>query len=95
MKQKIPKIFLTKFFPGKIDSMNFDEGKFQLIFHSFPDSSVPTEIYLNQELWYPNGFSVKISPENSLVWNQVEENYLEFWNKNSVQELITIDITPL
>ncbi|KAJ5067604.1 cellulase [Anaeramoeba ignava] len=58
--------------------MNFDPitSKFQFKFQF--NSSIPlqTEIYLNEEYYYPNGFSVNISP-NGVQWTHPEENKIE------------------
>ena len=34
-----------------------------------------TEIYLNENMWYPNGFTVNVS--KPLVWDKIKKNYIK------------------
>jgi endoglycosylceramidase len=68
---------------------------FELVFNANNSISEPTEIYLNEEFYYPNGFNVKIEPENSAAWSSPKQNYVFVTftqNTNQGQQLtITID----
>lgn len=38
----------------------------------------PTVVFFNQDYYYPNGYSVTISPDKSMSYSLVNRNYLEF-----------------
>ena len=37
-----------------------------------------TELYLNEDLHYTNGFNVVVSPSGSLSWRKIQKNKIEF-----------------
>lgn len=64
---------------GTPTKMKYDwnTGAFELRFEATVEGT-PTVVYLNQELHYPAGFDVEVSPTDCLTQAQGEENYLEF-----------------
>jgi len=64
---------------GTPRKMKFDpvSGSFNLTF-TLALANAATEVYLNEALNYPGGFSVEVRPENCLNWSQNEQNFLEF-----------------
>ena len=77
--------------------MTFDPttSRFQLVFNVNTDIQQPTIVYINEELNYPKGFDVNVSPANSLTWNSTETNYYQFTPAASTKNgtSITIQIT--
>ena len=69
---------------------------FQLVFNINTDIHQPTIIYINEELNYPQGCNINVSPVNSLTWNSTNRNYYEFILGTSTKNetTITILITP-
>jgi len=65
---------------GQPLSMVFDAttARFQLVFIINTDIHQPTIIYINEELNYPQGCDINVTPVNSLTWNSTERNYYEF-----------------
>jgi hypothetical protein len=78
--------------------MAFDPitSHFQLVFNVNTDIHQPTIIYINEELNYPQGFDINVSPVNSLTWNSTERNYYQFIPGTSAKNetAITIQISP-
>ncbi len=66
--------------------------RFQLNFIVNTDIQQPTIIYINQELDYPHGYDINVSPFNSLTWNSTNQNYLEFKPTISTKNNTTINI---
>lgn len=60
-------------------------------------TDAPTEVYLNEELHYPDGFVVDLQPANCLIQKiQAEKNYLHFdlqQNSSCRGSLVQISIT--
>jgi endoglycosylceramidase len=83
---------------GQPISMIFNPttARFQLVFTINTDIHQPTIIYINEELNYPQGCDIKVSPVNSLTWNSSNRNYYEFIPGTSTKNdtAITILITP-
>ena len=77
--------------------MIFDptSSRFQLVFNINTDIHQPTVVYINEELNYPQGFDIQVSPSNSLTWNSSSPNYYEFLPSASTKTgtAITIQIT--
>jgi len=77
--------------------MAFDPttSRFQLVFNVNIDIQQPTIVYINEELNYPKGFDINVSPANSLTWNSTSSNYYEFTPTASTKNgtAITILIT--
>jgi hypothetical protein len=69
---------------------------FQLVFNINTDIQQPTIVYINEELNYPHGCDIQISPINALTWNLTNKNYYEFAPVQSTKNntTITIFITP-
>jgi hypothetical protein len=65
---------------GQPTSMSFDPltSRFQLVFNVNIDIHQPTIVYINEELNYPKGFDINVSPADSLTWNSTSSNYYEF-----------------
>lgn len=68
---------------GNPVGMTFDPlfSDFYLLFtyiKSLNCDSQPTVVYFNQEFYYPNGFDVRVMPQNALFVKQSEMNYLQF-----------------
>lgn len=67
-------------------SFNRDNGAFYLVYTIRPDSShSTTEIYLNEDLFYPKGFKVVVTPP-ILTWSQPEKNYIYMVATNPSQD---------
>ena len=85
------------FLSGQPMSMSFDPitSRFQLVFNINTTIQQPTIVYINQELNYPHGFDINVSPNNTLTWNSSERNYYEFSATTSTKNgmIITIFIT--
>lgn len=77
--------------------MSFDPitSRFQLVFNINTTIPQPTIIYINEELNYPHGFDINVSPNDTLTWNSSERNYYEFSPTASTKNgtIITILIT--
>jgi len=59
-------------------TFNPDTAAFELVFNA-TITAAPTEIYLNEELHYPNGFKVDVEPADCLTTEtQTETNFLQF-----------------
>src|SRR5690349_112578 len=60
--------------------MSFDPvtSNFRLVFNVNTDISQPTIVYINEELNYPKGCDISVTPANSLTWKSTEQNYYEF-----------------
>jgi len=82
--------------PGR---MTFDPGtaEFHLDFVATV-TSAPTVIYLNEDLYYPNGYVVEVQSTSCLVQHlQIEKNYLEFSLSTSPAchgKSVTLNIRP-
>jgi len=56
---------------------NPKDSYFQLAFNIDITINAPTEIYLNEDFYYSNGFTVTITPSNTAVWKKVSKNHIE------------------
>lgn len=54
-----------------------ETAEFQLEYKVNPKCKLPTEIYLNEKLFYSNGFNVEIQPAAAATWKKVSTNHLE------------------
>jgi hypothetical protein len=74
--------------------MSFDpiSARFQLAFNVNTAIQQPTIIYINEELNYPHGCVINVSPANSLAWNSTNRNYYEFLPTTSTKNdtIVTI-----
>jgi endoglycosylceramidase len=63
---------------GQALSMIFDDstGRFSLAYTLNTTISLPTEIYLNEALYYPKGYTVLLSPPNVATWTSPEKNII-------------------
>lgn len=70
-------------------------ARFQLVFNVNTGIRQPTIVYINEELNYPQGFDIQVTPANSLTWNSTSPNYYQFFSSVSVNNgtSITINIT--
>lgn len=71
---------------------NFTTKQFSLGFETNPSISQPTDIYLNEKLNYPNGYSVQISPTN-ILWNSTH-NHIYVWNPDTISTTVNLQIVP-
>lgn len=69
---------------------------FQLDFNINTDINQPTIVYINEDLNYPHGSNIEVTPANSLTWTSTSRNYYEFVPAQSTKNgtTITILITP-
>jgi len=58
-------------------AFNPDTGSFTLEFVATV-SEAPTEVYLNEELNYPSGYSVEVTPAHCVQQQKKEPNYIDF-----------------
>ena len=82
---------------GDIISMSFNTTTlaFTLVYSNNPSCSLPTDIYLNEALHYPNGFTVAISPIGAATWTNEVTNHVEVTTSSSTAAgaQITVSIT--
>jgi hypothetical protein len=77
--------------------MYFDtSASFQLEFIVNTNIQQPTIVYINEDLNYPHGNDINVSPANSLTWKSTSKNYYEFTTTTSTKNgtTISIRITP-
>jgi len=55
-----------------------DTSLFRYIYAINTSITMPTEIYLNEAWYYPNGYTVNVSPANALTWTSPRRNLLYF-----------------
>jgi endoglycosylceramidase len=77
-------------------SFNPQNANFELVFRSNTDVQQPTLIYLNEEWWYPNGYTVDITPAIAVTWTSPETNRISvsFTEAAENGSVIQINITP-
>jgi len=70
---------------GQPVSIDFDSysARFQFIFTVNTEIHQPTIIYINEELNYPHGADIVVTPANSLTWTSTSSNYYEFTTTSS------------
>jgi len=83
---------------GTPSKMAFDPktGVFELAFTATV-ADAPTEVYLNEELHYPHGFSLDVAPAGCLAQRQAEPNYLQLSLADTAAcrgAAITVKIAP-
>eukprot|EP00005_Dracoamoeba_jomungandri_P000139 CAMPEP_0174253230 /NCGR_PEP_ID=MMETSP0439-20130205/2606_1 /TAXON_ID=0 /ORGANISM="Stereomyxa ramosa, Strain Chinc5" /LENGTH=525 /DNA_ID=CAMNT_0015334145 /DNA_START=19 /DNA_END=1596 /DNA_ORIENTATION=- len=77
-------------------SFDTDTSLYRLSFSLDPSISAPTVVYINEQYYYPNGFSVTTQPPGSLSYSQPATNFLYFVSSgNSAVLNVTITISPL
>ena len=71
-------------------------AQFQLVFDVNTDIDQPTIVFINEDLNYPHGKNIKVSPDSSLTWTSTSRNYYEFKPASSTKNgtRITISIAP-
>ena len=74
---------------GKPISMKFDNGEFFGTFELDSKIKYPTEIYINRNFYYPNGFLIDISKEQARISN-IDEKVFVFFNSGFGRVNITI-----
>lgn len=74
---------------------NVEDGAFSLVFDINTSITQPTIIYLNEALYYPNGFMVKATPATSIQWIRPEQNFIhiQFTNAAVNGTAVSIAIT--
>jgi hypothetical protein len=68
---------------------------FQLGFVVNTTIQQPTVVYINEDLNYPHGALIRVSPSNALSWTSSSRNYYEFQPTSSISSgtSVTIIIT--
>lgn len=56
------------------------------------DIHQPTVVYINEELNYPHGADITVTPAESLLWNSTSSNYYEFTTTAATKNGTTITI---
>jgi len=81
---------------GVPTSMNFDASTslFSLVYSSVNCQNQPTIVYLNEQWYYPRGFSVSVHTKSgaSVRFDKVKQNYLHFTHSPQVREGDWIEI---
>lgn len=79
---------------GQPVSTEFDpySARFQFVFTVNTDINQPTIIYINEELNYPHGADIIVTPANSLTWNSTSLNYYEFTTTSAATNGTSINI---
>ncbi|CDS08592.1 hypothetical protein LRAMOSA09953 [Lichtheimia ramosa] len=79
---------------GTPKSYSFDEdsGTFKLTFTSDPNMVAPTEIMLPPST-FPNGYSVQVSPENSVVQYTPDKRTLALFTADNLKDATEISVT--
>ncbi len=74
-------------------------GLFHLEYTINWNCTLPTEIYLNQDIYYPKGFTVAIQPNNYAQWKQLQKNRIQIVHNqetgNKEPVLLTVTIEPV
>lgn len=65
---------------------------FQLEFNVNTGIQQPTIIYINEDLNYPYGNNIQVSPSDSLTWKSSSRNYYEFSTTASTRNGTTVGI---
>jgi len=90
----------AQYVAGRTVSMTFDwedTRNFTLLFKMNTLVSAPTVIYTNTQYWYPNGFELKVSPQQATNGVYINDNMIEIYNRNDVEynnQLMTVIISP-
>lgn len=73
-----------------------DTANFQLNYQANTDITAGTVIFLNEQLYYPNGFTVGIEPAGSATYNKTSTNYLLVSTSPSTKNntMIWVNINP-
>lgn len=79
---------------GTPTSFNFSEDSrnFTLQFTSDPDIDAPTEIILPPST-FPDGYTVQVSPEDSLLQYEVDKRTLALFTSTSIKDATDIEVT--
>jgi hypothetical protein len=75
--------------------MLFDPASagFQMTFTANTAIQQPTLIYLNEAMWYPNGYTVAISPSGAATWTSPETNRISVSFSSQAKNGAKISIT--
>ncbi|GAM29176.1 hypothetical protein SAMD00019534_123520, partial [Acytostelium subglobosum LB1] len=78
---------------GTTESTGFDSesGKFSITYTINPNCQLPTEIYLNEDIYYPNGYTVEIVP-NMIANYTSTTNRIFIHHQLSIAEPVTISV---
>jgi endoglycosylceramidase len=84
---------------GTVNQMVFDPNTplFTLSYLVKKSCTKPTEIYFNEDLYYPLGYTCTVYPENSASCVLVSKNHIEVYHSTTINdnELLTITITAI
>jgi len=74
--------------------MSFDPetSNFILTYQINPSIEGPTEIYINEDFYYSNGFGVSITPSNAATWKRTKKNHVEVYATKEVVKGQTVTI---
>lgn len=76
--------------------MNFNRanGNFTLSYLQNPAIQAPTEIYLNEDFYYSNGYTVTLSPSDAATWKATSKNHIQVSATSSTSSKLLVTITP-
>jgi len=81
---------------GTVNQTIFDDktSLFTIAYFVKKSCTKPTEIYFNQDLYYPSGYTCTVTPSNSAQCVLVSKNHLEVYHSTNItnNELLTITI---
>jgi len=76
-------------------SFNPNTRVFNLEYVVKKSCKLPTEIYLNEQLHYPKGFTVLLAPPDVAIWKRVSQNHIHITHTNTTgKQTIFVDIRP-
>jgi len=81
---------------GIVSVSHFDQytAVYTLTYTMNQNSELPTEIYLSEEFYYPNGYTVQLFPSYSATWNTTSKNQIYITRNLGATGTITIIISP-
>jgi len=81
---------------GVGDFMSFDSSTsiFILNYEINPTCTQPTEIYLNEDIFYSKGFTVSIVPSDAAIWKKVSKNHIHIIHTTREKQYLYLSILP-
>eukprot|EP01112_Ceratiomyxa_fruticulosa_P020687 TRINITY_DN712_c0_g1_i4.p1 TRINITY_DN712_c0_g1~~TRINITY_DN712_c0_g1_i4.p1 ORF type:complete len:514 (+),score=101.67 TRINITY_DN712_c0_g1_i4:1010-2551(+) len=89
---------LSRSYPQAVAGLPFDfsfnaaNSDFWLSYSIDPSISLPTEIYINEEFYYPQGFNVLISPQGTATWKS-SSNLVSVYAVSTVMPGTVVNVT--
>eukprot|EP00455_Lapot_gusevi_P045671 TRINITY_DN587_c0_g1_i1.p1 TRINITY_DN587_c0_g1~~TRINITY_DN587_c0_g1_i1.p1 ORF type:complete len:456 (+),score=137.01 TRINITY_DN587_c0_g1_i1:32-1369(+) len=75
-------------------SFNTTTSQFQLVFAAKPSIAAPTEIYLNEDFYYPRGFNVLIVPVDAgITYVHSRKNFIQVTVPTTVPSMAQVSVT--